>query len=99
MYYSVNQIYPSDSYGLAMVDELLKAEGIRRDDNLDYICGIYDVVVGTNVGTVTNGQGKFSLTLPANKTQIRVTYVGMQTNTMTARDGMVPRRFVQERGL
>ena len=55
------------------------------------IIGASVLVVGTNVGTVTNSQGKFSLTLPAGKTHIRVTYVGMQTQAVQARDGMVVR--------
>ena len=55
------------------------------------IIGASVLVVGTNVGTVTNGSGKFSLTLPQGKTQIRVTYVGMQTQAVKAYDGMVVR--------
>ena len=53
------------------------------------VIGASVLVVGTNVGTVTNSQGKFSLTLPAGKDRIRVTYVGMQTQSMVAYDGMV----------
>nr|WP_296957961.1 [citrate (pro-3S)-lyase] ligase [uncultured Mediterraneibacter sp.] len=40
--YSISQIYPSDSRANAQVDELLQAEGIRRDANLDYTCGMFD---------------------------------------------------------
>ena len=38
----ITQIHPSDKYGCRMVDQLLTAEGIRRDANLDYTCGMYD---------------------------------------------------------
>ena len=38
----VSKIYLSDKHALAMADQLLQAEGIRRDANLDYLCGIYD---------------------------------------------------------
>lgn len=31
-----------DSRDLAQVDKLLQTEGIRRDGNLDYICGLFD---------------------------------------------------------
>ena len=55
------------------------------------VIGASVLVVGTNVGTVTNADGKFSLTLPAGKNQIRVTYVGMETQAVTAHDGMVVR--------
>lgn len=38
----VSQIYLSDRQGLAKVDALLARENLRRDPNLDYICGIFD---------------------------------------------------------
>ena len=40
--YTITQINPSDKYGNRLVNELLTAEGIRRDANLDYTCGMYD---------------------------------------------------------
>ena len=40
--YCIAQIYPSDRRGLEQVDCLLEKEGIRRDGNLDYICGMED---------------------------------------------------------
>ena len=55
------------------------------------IIGASVLVVGTNIGTVTDADGHFTLTLPQGKTQIRVSYVGMQTQTATARNGMVVR--------
>lgn len=35
-------IYPSDKRSQNQVDALLQQEGIRRDKNLDYTCGIFD---------------------------------------------------------
>ena len=40
--YAISQIYPSDTRANAQVNTLLEAEGIRRDANLDYTCGMYD---------------------------------------------------------
>ncbi|MBU5446876.1 [citrate (pro-3S)-lyase] ligase [Blautia sp. MSJ-36] len=40
--YIITQIRQADKYGNHLVDELLAAEGIRRDANLDYTCGMYD---------------------------------------------------------
>lgn len=40
--YTVSQIFPSDRRASCQMDELLSAEGIRRDANLDYSCGMYD---------------------------------------------------------
>ena len=40
--YAISQIYPSDRRANTQINELLLAEGIRRDANLDYTCGMYD---------------------------------------------------------
>lgn len=40
--YVISQIYPSDRRANIQINELLLAEGIRRDANLDYTCGMYD---------------------------------------------------------
>jgi TonB-linked SusC/RagA family outer membrane protein len=55
------------------------------------VIGASVLVVGTNVGTVTDVEGKFSLTMPQGKDKIRVTYVGMETQAVVARNGMVVR--------
>ncbi len=39
---TLTQIASSDRQANAQVDALLEAEGIRRDGNLDYICGLFD---------------------------------------------------------
>ena len=38
----VSRIFPTDKRAMAQVDALLAQEGICRDKNLDYTCGIYD---------------------------------------------------------
>ena len=40
--YTISRISPSDRRANRQMDELLSAEGIRRDGNLDYSCGMYD---------------------------------------------------------
>lgn len=40
--YAISQVHPTDKRTLAQVDQLLDREGIRRDNNLDYICVMYD---------------------------------------------------------
>lgn len=40
--YAISQIYPSDRRANTQINELLLAEGIRRDANLDYTCGMHD---------------------------------------------------------
>ncbi len=39
---TLTQILPSNKRENAQVDRLLEAEGIRRDGNLDYTCGLFD---------------------------------------------------------
>ena len=41
--YYISQIYPSDKRANDEVDALLISEGIRRDANLDYTCGMFAV--------------------------------------------------------
>lgn len=40
--YYISQIKPEDSRGNQLAENLLWTEGIRRDANLDYTCGLYD---------------------------------------------------------
>ena len=42
MSYTISQIRSEERAALAEVDALLQQEGIRRDQNLDYTCGMYD---------------------------------------------------------
>ena len=52
------------------------------------VVGASVLVVGTQVGTVTNADGKFSLTLPAGKNTLRITYIGMEPIEVSARPNM-----------
>ncbi len=38
----VEKIYPNNKIAMKKVDQLLADQGIKRDKNLDYTCGIYD---------------------------------------------------------
>ena len=52
------------------------------------VIGASVLVAGTNVGTVTNSQGQFSLTIPQGKKTLRITYVGMEPLEVSARPNM-----------
>ena len=52
------------------------------------VIGASVLVVGTQVGTVTDAEGKFSLTVPAGKSTLRITYVGMEAIEVSARPNM-----------
>ena len=60
---------------------------VSQDDGQPVI-GATIQVVGTNVGTVTNANGQFSLTCPAGKSTLRITYVGMEPLEVSARPNM-----------
>ncbi len=40
--YNISKIYPGDLFASSQIQKLLQEEGIRRDPNLDYTCGMYD---------------------------------------------------------
>lgn len=40
--YPISRVYDSDKRGIAAVETLLEAEGIRRDAHLDYTCAMFD---------------------------------------------------------
>lgn len=75
------------SMGTLLAQTKVNGVVVSQDDNQPVV-GVSILVVGTNVGTVTGADGKFSLTLPQGKTQLRFTYVGMQTLEVSARPNM-----------
>ena len=52
------------------------------------VIGASVLVVGTQVGTVTDANGRFSLTCPEGKNMLRITYVGMEPIEVSARSNM-----------
>jgi len=52
------------------------------------VIGASVLVVGTQVGTVTDANGRFSLTCPEGKNTLRITYVGMEPIEVSARPNM-----------
>ena len=60
---------------------------VSQDDGQPVV-GASVLVVGTNTGSVTDADGKFSLTVPAGKKTLRITYVGMEPLEISARPNM-----------
>ena len=73
--------------GGAMAQTKVNGTVVSQDDNQPVV-GVSVLVVGTNIGTVTDVNGKFSLTVPEGKSQLRFTYVGMETLEVSARPNM-----------
>ena len=61
---------------------------VTSQDDGQPVIGASVLVVGTQVGTVTDADGRFSLTCPAGKNTLRITYVGMEPIEITARPNM-----------
>ena len=60
---------------------------VSQDDGQPVV-GASVLVVGTQVGAVTNTNGQFSLTVPQGKNTLRITYVGMEPIEVSARPNM-----------
>ena len=60
---------------------------VSQDDGQPVV-GVSVLVVGTNIGTVTGSDGRFSLTVPEGKKMLRISYVGMETLEVSARPNM-----------
>ena len=60
---------------------------VSQDDGQPVV-GVSVLVVGTNIGTVTGADGRFSLTVPDGKKMLRISYVGMETLEVSARPQM-----------
>ena len=73
--------------GTALAQTKVNGTVYSQDDN-EPVVGASVLVVGTQVGTVTDGNGSFSLTVPAGKSTLRITYVGMEPIEITARPNM-----------
>ena len=73
--------------GMAVAQTKVSGTVTSQDDGQPVI-GASVLVVGTQVGTVTDSDGRFSLTVPQGKSQLRFTYVGMETLEVSARPQM-----------
>ena len=72
--------------GFAQAQTKISGTVIAQDDN-EPVIGASVVVKGTNVLTVTDMDGHFTLQVPDGM-KITVSYIGMETQTLTPKDGM-----------
>ena len=61
---------------------------VVSDEDGEPVIGATVKVVGTNVGTVTDTQGKFSISCPNGKKMLSISYVGMEPIQVSARNNM-----------
>ena len=62
--------------------------GTVVDADNEPLAGATVKAVGTTIGTMTNVDGEFTLSVPASVKQVTVTYVGMKTVTASLTNGM-----------
>ena len=62
--------------------------GTVVDADNEPLAGATVKAVGTTIGTMTNVDGEFTLSVPASVKQVTVTYVGMKTVTAPLKNGM-----------
>jgi len=73
--------------GTALAQTKVTGTVVSQEDGQPVI-GASVRVEGTNTGTVTDVDGRFSLTMPAGHTKLNVAYIGMTEQTVTAKNGM-----------
>jgi TonB-linked SusC/RagA family outer membrane protein len=71
--------------GTAMAQTKVTGSVVSQEDG-EPVVGASILVEGTNTGTVTDVDGKFSITVPGEATNLVVSYLGMVTRTVTAKD-------------
>ncbi|MBQ7441658.1 MAG: TonB-dependent receptor [Prevotella sp.] len=64
--------------GIALAQTTVKGTVVTYEDNEPIIGASIQVVGATNIGTITDMNGQFTLEVPAGKTTLKITYVGME---------------------
>ena len=75
------------SLGMALAQTAVTGTVVSGDDGQPVI-GASVQVVGTSAGSLTDVNGKFSVTLPTGKKMLKVSYVGMVEQVVEAKNGM-----------
>ena len=73
--------------GMAMAQTKVSGTVLSYEDN-EPVVGAAVRVVGTNTGAVTDIHGKFTITCPAGKNTLSISYVGMESIEVSARANM-----------
>ncbi len=61
--------------------------GVVKDSSGDPVIGASVVVDGTSIGTITDLDGKYTITMPDGSNTLRISYVGFGTRYVTVADG------------
>ena len=72
--------------GLALAQTTVKGTVVTYEDNEPIIGASIQVVGSTNIGTITDANGQFTLQVPAGRKTLKITYVGMEPLTVAVTD-------------
>ena len=75
------------SVGMAWAQTTITGSVVTQEDG-EPIVGATIRIVGTQQGTVTDANGRFSLSVPNSNADLQVSYLGYATQTVRARNGM-----------
>lgn len=73
--------------GTAMAQSVVKGTVVAGDGG-EPVIGATVQVLGTGIGTVTDYEGKFSLSVPAEHKTLRISYIGMHAQEVVAQNNM-----------
>ena len=73
--------------GMSMAQQQVTGTVVSAEDGMPVV-GAAVRVVGTNTGTVTDSNGKFSITCPKGKNTLSISFVGMEPIQVSARANM-----------
>lgn len=76
----------ASSPGSEGVQQSVTVKGTVVDSNNDPLVGVSVFVVGASSGAVTDIDGHFSISMPANKTTLKFSYVGFSTQTVSVKN-------------
>lgn len=79
----------------ANVQNEIVVKGLVKDTKGEPIIGANIIITGSTVGTITDVDGKFQLEAPKNA-QIRISFIGYKTQTVTIRSGRVMNIVLEE---
>ena len=73
--------------GTALAQTKITGTVLSQDDGQPII-GAAVQVIGTQTGSLTDVSGKFTISLPAGKNAIKVSYLGFESKEVIAKNGM-----------
>ncbi len=90
--FTVSFLFPSVSFAGSEEMKIVQQNTVRitgtvTDDRGETIIGANVLMQGTTVGTITDFEGKFNLSVPDTDIKLKISYIGYQDKVMSIRKG------------